>query len=64
MTQLEEDDQSIIADIYKNSTRMASVKKLCTHKPMEDIHEPEVSQVLLRSLFLNQLNEATNSNYN
>ena len=61
MTQPEEDDQSIIADILKNSPKMASVEELSRHKSMEDICESDVSQVSLRSLSMMQFNEATNS---
>ena len=61
MTQPEEDDQGIVADIYKMSPRMASVEELCTHKSMEDICEPGAPQDLLRSLLLNQFNDTTNS---
>ena len=60
MTQPEEDDQSIVADIVMNSPRMAYVED-CAHKSMEDIHEPDMPQVLLRSPSMMQFNEATNS---
>ena len=56
----EGDDQSTVADIVMNSPRMAYVED-CAHKPMEDIHEPDMPQVLLRSSSMMQFNEATNS---
>ena len=61
MTQPEEDDQSIIADILRNSPKMACVEELSRHKSMDDIHEPDMPQVLLRSPSMMQFNEATNS---
>ena len=60
MTQPEEDGQSIIADILKNSPKMTCGEE-CTHNSMEDIREPVATQDLLRSLSMIQSNEATNS---
>ena len=60
MTQPEEDDQSIIADIFKNSPRMACVEE-CAHQSMEDIRESDMPQVSLGNLSMMQFNEATNS---
>ena len=61
MTQPEEDGQSIIADILRNSPKMACVERMSRHNPMEDIREPDMPQVLLRSPSMMQFNEATNS---
>ena len=63
MTQPEEDGQSILADILKNSPKMTCGEE-CAHNSMEDIREPVVPQDLLRSLSMMQYNEATNSGEN
>ena len=63
MTQPDEDGQSILADILKNSPKMTCGEE-CTHNSMEGIHEPDVPQDLLRSLSMMQCNEATNSGEN
>ena len=65
MTQPEEDDQSIVADIYKNSPKMTCMEESgCQfHSSMEDIHGTEVTQDSL-SLSMMQTNEATNSGEN
>ena len=63
MTQPDEDGQSILADILKNSQKMTCGEE-CTHNSMEDIREPVVTQDLLRSLAMMQSNEATNSGEN
>ena len=66
MTQPEEDDQSIIADILKNSPKMTYVEEMTSHKykSMEDTCESDMSQVSLRNLSMMQFNEATNSDEN
>ena len=64
MTQPEEDDQSIIADILKNSPKMAYVEECVHNQSMEDTHESDMPQVSLRSLSMMQFNEATNSDEN
>ena len=61
MTQPEEDDQGIVADISKMCPKMADVEELSRHKSMEDTRESVVPQILLRSLSMMQFNEATNS---
>ena len=60
MTQPEEDGQSILADILKNSPKMTCGEE-CAHKSMEDRCEPEAPQDLLIDLSMMQCNEATNS---
>ena len=61
MTQPEEDDQSIIADIFKNSPRIACVEELSRHNSMEDIRELDMPQDSLGNPSMMQFNEATNS---
>ena len=60
VTQPEEDGQSILADILKNSPKMTCGEE-CAHKSMEDRCEPEAPQDLLIDLSMMQCNEATNS---
>ena len=61
MTQPEENDQCIVADIYKMCPKMADVEELSRHKSIEDTHESIVPQLLLRSLSMMQFDDATNS---
>ena len=61
MTQPEEDDQSIVADILRNMPKMACGEDLCTLNSMEDRREPVAPQDLLTNLSMMQTYEATNS---
>ena len=63
MTQPDEDGQSILADILKNSPKMTCGEE-CAHSSMEDIREPVVTQDLLGNLSMMQFYEATNSGEN
>ena len=61
MTQPDEDEQSIVADILRNMPKMACGEELCTLNSMEDRREPVVPQDLLTNLSMMQTYEATNS---
>ena len=60
MTQPEEDDQSIVADILRNMPKMAC-GEVTSQNSMEDRREPVVPQDLLTNLSMMQTYEATNS---
>ena len=60
MTQPDEDDQSIVADILRNMPKMAC-GEVTSQNSMEDRREPEAPQDLLRDLSMMQTYEATNS---
>ena len=60
MTQPEEDDQSIVADILRNMPKMAC-GEVTSQNSMEDRREPVVPQDLLTNLSMMQTYEATYS---
>ena len=61
MTQPEGDNKKIVANIYMRSPKLINVEEVYTQTPMEDIHKPEMSFVLLANLsMMHDFAETTN----